>query len=351
MTLRCLSSFAGVGSLLLGDWLGWSHVAAIEKDPYCRAVLERRYPGLPIHIYAGKAPYAQYRGLVDIVTAGWPCQPLSLAGKQLGFNDPRDGWRHVVRALRVVRPGLLFGESVAAVLSHNGGRYFGRVLCDLSALGYDAEWLVLGADQAGAPHRRERCYILAHARRDRRSERSESDGGTQQSGQPTSQRHDADGRGPAMAAAEGGRRRRARQHERNAAGYVAPIAAGSCPRRDAEEGSAGVADADGSGSEVSGAIRRGRPDAVQCRGRAGNRRAQPALGRVPDGLADRMDWPARRGDWPAPPGEAAREWEAPRTCETHPGRTEAIRALGNGWVTAQAVLAWHILSARAGIAA
>lgn len=366
MTLRALAQFAGAAAPLLGVWLGWQHVAAVEKDPYCRAILAARFPGMPVHQYAGKAPYATYRGRIDILTAGWPCQPHSYAGKRLGARDKRDGWRHVVRALRYARPGLAFLENVPGVLSSAGGRYFGGCLADLDALGYDAEWVVLGADQAGAPHRRDRLFILAHASRNRRSERSESNRGSIGSGQQTPQRDDADGCGPAVAdASRGDRGQRGdvggipqgERSDHRAARRGSVMANAHGERLRAEQGreqtrqsdpgrrNDRVADADGSGSEEPGRVRKRTADAVLgCSGRP--RRAEPALGRSSHGLADWMDWPAARGDWPATPGEAPREWEAPRTCESTPGRPEAIRALGNGWVIPQVVLAWHLLSAR-----
>lgn len=278
---------------------------------------------------------------VRLLTGGWPCQPHSLAGKRLADADERDGWRSVVAALRHGRPDIAFLENVAGVLSSDDRRYWGGCLADLAGLGYDAEWLVLGANNAGADHRRRRLWILAWRRdvadslRDGRSARSESDGGPIGSGQQTSQRDNAHRCDPHVADADVERLRAEPRCEQ-------------ARELDAGWSEHGLADADAGSGQEPGGVRQRVADAVLGGGAEGRRRAEPTVGRVLDGLATGLDWPARRGDRPSAPGEAQRPWEAARTTASFLGRADAIRAIGNGWDIPCAVMAFNELMRRAG---
>ncbi len=165
--MRTLHLFAGAGGGLLADLiLGHDPVAAVEWDPYCCAVLRERategwFPNLQvwegdIRMFDASA----WKGRVDCVSAGFPCQPHSVAGKRRGAVDDRNLWPEVVRCLREIRPPWVFLENVPGIVS-NG--FIGTVLGDLAGLGYDARWTVLGADRVGAPHRRDRWWCLAYA--------------------------------------------------------------------------------------------------------------------------------------------------------------------------------------------
>jgi len=201
--LRELSLFTGIGGGLLGSLLlGWRTVAAVECDAYCRRLLCERggyvadavgrgcgtdgqhgglagLDGEPPHdgvsaqecdsfpVYPDVRTFdaAAWRGKVDIITGGFPCQPHSQAGKRLGGLDERDLWPDTVRVLRESGAGLGFFENVPGLLTSTDDRrlpMFGRILGDLSEAGFDAEWCVLGADDVGAPHRRKRLWILAY---------------------------------------------------------------------------------------------------------------------------------------------------------------------------------------------
>jgi len=113
-----------------------------------------------------------WRGRVDIVSAGYPCQPFSLAGKRGGEDDPRHLWPEVRRIIGDIRPRLVFLENVPGHISLG----FDSVLADLAALGFDAEWQTLSASEMGASHKRERLWVLAYAQsfggREGRSERA-----------------------------------------------------------------------------------------------------------------------------------------------------------------------------------
>jgi DNA (cytosine-5)-methyltransferase 1 len=167
-----LALFAGAGGGILGGvLLGWSTVCAVEIDPYCRGVLLRRQrdgllPMFPIWDDARTFDGRPWRGLVDVVSAGFPCQPFSVAGRRLGVDDERNMWPETIRIIREVGPRFALLENVPGLLVH---RYFGTILGDLAEAGYDAEWGMFSAAEVGAPHIRNRLWILA-GRNDDRSE-------------------------------------------------------------------------------------------------------------------------------------------------------------------------------------
>lgn len=164
--MRSLHLFAGAGGGLLADRiLGHTPVGAVELDPYCCAVLRARaadgwFPGLKVHeIDIRDFDPCEYAGSVDLVAGGFPCQDISAAGRGAGITGERSGlWSEFARVLRVVRPRFAFIEN-SPMLTLRG---LDVVLADLAALGFDAEWEVISAADAGAPHRRERIWILAH---------------------------------------------------------------------------------------------------------------------------------------------------------------------------------------------
>lgn len=163
-----LHLFAGTGGGILGGMLlGHTCVCAVEIEPYCRKVLLQRQrdgilPKFPIWDDVRTFDGKPWRGKIDVVCGGFPCQDISCAGKGAGIGGARSGlWSEFARIVREVRPRYVFVEN-SPMLARRG---LGRVLGDLSESGYDAEWLVMGADDCGAPHRRKRMWILAHSRR------------------------------------------------------------------------------------------------------------------------------------------------------------------------------------------
>ncbi len=162
MSLTYLSLFSGVGGLDLGlDRAGWSCVGQVEIDPYCRAVLERHWPEVPRHDdVRTAADWWLGRGgaAVDMVAGGFPCQPVSAMGKRRAQDDPRWGWPWFFNVVCAVRPRYVLVENVLGLLDTG----FGDVLGDLASIGFDAEWSVLSACAFGAPHARERLFVLAY---------------------------------------------------------------------------------------------------------------------------------------------------------------------------------------------
>ena len=169
--LRELALFAGAGGGILGGLLlGWRTVCAVEIDPYARSVLlARQNDGTlapfpvwdDIRTFDGTA----WRGAVDVVSGGFPCQDISAAGSGAGIEGERSGlWREMARIIREVRPRFAFVEN-SPILTSRG---LGTVLGDLAEMGFDARWGVLGADDCGAPHVRKRIWIMANTTSERR---------------------------------------------------------------------------------------------------------------------------------------------------------------------------------------
>lgn len=174
--MRELSLFSGAGGGLLGSYLlGWRPVGYVEQNDYCQRVIAARItdgilPDAPIFgdvrsfIRDGYA--TSYQGMVDVITAGFPCQPFSLAGKRKGGSDKRNLWPATIQCIRLVRPRYALLENVPGLLVH---RYFGTILRTLAESGYSASWRVLSAAECGAPHLRKRLWIVAYDASDRRS--------------------------------------------------------------------------------------------------------------------------------------------------------------------------------------
>ena len=161
-----LHLFAGAGGGILGGMLlGHTPVCAVEIEPYCRKVLLQRQrdgilPRFPIWDDVKTFDGRPWRGQVDIVAGGFPCQDISAAGKGEGISGKRSGlWGEMARIIGEVRPAFAFVENSPLLV----GRGLTRVLGDLAEMGYDAKWCVLGACDAGAYHKRERIWILAHS--------------------------------------------------------------------------------------------------------------------------------------------------------------------------------------------
>lgn len=157
--MRAGSLFSGVAGLdraaesVLGAEAAWF----VEHDPAASKVLAYRYPGVPNY---GDITTVNWETVepVDVITAGFPCQDISNAGRQAGIEGARSGlWSHVVGAVRVLRPRYLLVENVSALVV----RGLDRVLADLASVGFDAEWTCLRASDVGACHRRERVFLVA----------------------------------------------------------------------------------------------------------------------------------------------------------------------------------------------
>jgi DNA (cytosine-5)-methyltransferase 1 len=150
--------FAGIGGFSLGlERAGMTCKWQVEIDSYARAVLGKHWPKVPKHEDVRTFPPPEGEWGVDVICGGFPCQDISVAGKGAGLAGARSGlWSEFARIIGELRPRYVIVENVAALLA----RGMGTVLGDLSTLGYDAEWHVISAASVGAPHRRERVWIV-----------------------------------------------------------------------------------------------------------------------------------------------------------------------------------------------
>lgn len=163
--MREIALFAGAGGGVLGSHLaGWRTVCAVEISDFCRRVLRARIadghlPEMELHDDVRTFQGGPWRGRVDIISGGFPCQDISSAGKGAGIAGERSGlWREFARIIGEAAPPLVLVENSPLLT----GRGLDVVLRDLAALGYDASWGVFSAAAAGAPHRRERLWLLAY---------------------------------------------------------------------------------------------------------------------------------------------------------------------------------------------
>ena len=317
--------FSGIGGLDLGlEWAGLGPVIwQVEREPFCRAVLAKHWPGAE-RFEDVCAVGSHCLRPVDLICGGFPCQDLSYAGKGAGLAGERSGlWREYARIVCELRPRFVVVENVSALLS----RGLGTVLGDLAALGYDAEWHCVRASDVGAPHRRERLFVVAYPnavwqlqqeRRESNERRWASNGG--------------ECRVLAHADSEGQRQAEGRSEP----GRVAQ------PCGDDQA----VAHADFAGLEGRGEPERSggdewltwpggapRPDYRHEGG------AQSSVG------GPTARFPGRVARWPAGPGEAQKDWEAPRVTEGRKAftpeerivrraeqRAAKLKALGNAVV-------------------
>lgn len=265
-----LSLFSGAGGGLLGTkLLGFKCVGYVEQDEYCQRVLRARIrdgflDDAPIFSDVRAFNGLPYRGRVDCVSAGFPCQPFSVAGRKQGADDARNLWPDTVRIIGEVRPSVALLENVPGLISSG---YFGTILSDLAEAGYDVRWLCLSAGEVGAPHIRKRLWILA-TDADREHLRQQHRGGLGPSGESS-------------ILARG-------------VGAQEPVADADCERKPQPQG-----------------------DVPHERRRAANGswwNSEPAVGRVVDGLANRL---------------------------------VQLRALGNGQVPRVVVEAWERLTTEA----
>ena len=189
------SLFSGIGGAeLAASWLGWTNVFHCEIQEFQQKVLEYWFPNSISYEDITKTDFKEWRGQIDVLTGGFPCQPFSVAGKRKGAEDNRYLWREMLRAIRQIQPTWVVGENVAGLLSmvqpgkaikvgraddlfdenfiyRTEQQFTIDAICeDLECAGYSVQPIVIPACAVGAPHRRDRVWIIAH----RTNARSES---------------------------------------------------------------------------------------------------------------------------------------------------------------------------------
>ena len=310
-----LALFAGAGGGILGGHLlGWRTVCAVEWDAYAASVLVQRQndgclPPFPVWDDVQTFDGRPWRGRVDVISGGFPCQDISSAGKGAGIAGERSGmWGHMARIVGEVRPRNVFVENSPMLV----GRGLARVLSDLASLGYDAKWGVLGAHHVAAPHKRDRMWIVGrHANSDNeRTEREIPKQNTITSGVCEDVAHTASARfqargGDRMGAEHGPCRN---EGQLESASSQTPVAHSECKGLEGQSGN----EQGGSkpGRKRAKARRSVSSQSIYAGSHSNWWDIEPKLGRVAHGVAHRVD---------------------------------RLRAIGNGQVPACAALAWKIL--------
>lgn len=194
----------GIGACeLAATWMGWENLFSCEIDEFCNKVLKHHYPKATHYGNIFEQDFREWRGRVDVLTAGFPCQPFSCAGKRNGAEDDRYLWPEVLRVISEVRPTWFIGENVGGIITmvlpgeetkvgsytdvcgesytmyEKRQRYvIEQIRIDLASIGYSVQPVVIPACAVGAPHRRDRVWFLA-----RRNDVTDTDGaGLQETG-------------------------------------------------------------------------------------------------------------------------------------------------------------------------
>jgi DNA (cytosine-5)-methyltransferase 1 len=332
-----LSLYSGVGGMDLGaHYAGLETVAMCEADPWNRSILNRHWPGVPVYESDEQVTIESLRALgiehVDIVAGGPPCQPFSVAGKQAGVVDPRHRWPQMARIVDELRPAYVVVENVAG-FSDVAEQL---VRADLESLGYRTVRFDVPAASVGAPHKRERIFVVGYAdcaREDTRSEEGASRHPTGESGgRAVAHAYDLRESQP-----EGCLRNERGRSGDGSSGTVADSdSAGRGERRGAESVRAELAPVERSGDDWMGdtserGLRRwpaSRQSGQPPFANEGSRTAgtpEPRLGRDAGRTPDRMDTLR----WPAPRGAAQHGWEPPRVTSEKHERRKRLKALGN----------------------
>lgn len=161
--MRHGSLFTGIGGFdLAADWMGYGTVFQVEIDEFCTKILEKHWPNVKRYKDIRKFDGTKYRGAIDIISGGFPCQPFSQAGKRQGEKDNRYLWPEMFRVIKEVKPTFVVGENVVSLISLENGKILERIFFDLENEGYTVESFIIPACSIGAWHRRDRIWIIAY---------------------------------------------------------------------------------------------------------------------------------------------------------------------------------------------
>ncbi len=159
------SLFSGIGGFdLAAQWMGWENAFHCEINPFGKRVLKYYWPKSFSYDDITKTDFTIWRGRIDVLSGGFPCQPYSQAGKRLGKEDDRHLWPEMLRAIREIQPRYVVGENVRGLTNWNGGLVFDEVQAVLEAENYEVLPFLLPACAVKAPHRRDRIWFIAHAK-------------------------------------------------------------------------------------------------------------------------------------------------------------------------------------------
>ncbi|MEE4566852.1 DNA cytosine methyltransferase [Paenibacillus polymyxa] len=342
--MRKLSLFSGIGGIdLAAHWAGMETVAFCEREPFPQAVLRKHWPDIPIYddVCTLTADRLREDGIlgdnrtIDIISAGYPCQPFSNAGKRRGEEDDRHLWPEVARLLSEIRPRWFLGENVAGHITLG----LDIVLSDLEGIGYTTQTFVIPSAAVNAPHRRDRVFIVGHTERSgcsrqsrRRTEQVTSNGHSQLEEESlsnaTSKRLERNAgtkllgecSGPSLCGQNVA-------HTKGESSGGLPIREESTDTRPSC-GCENVAYSSSSGQQERHATavtdRAGYGSGGANEGRS-HRTAQSRLGGMLNGLSRKLD----EHRWPAALGQEQYNWEPPRVATGIKNRVGRLKALGN----------------------
>ncbi len=158
------SLFSGIGGFdLAAEWMGWENIFHCEWNEFGRKVLTYYWPKAQSYEDITKTDFNIYRGRIDILSGGFPCQPYSGAGKRLGKEDDRHLWPEMLRAIREIQPSFVVAENVLGLVNWNEGLVFHEVQADLEVEGYEVQPFVLPACAVNGQHRRDRVWFIAYS--------------------------------------------------------------------------------------------------------------------------------------------------------------------------------------------
>jgi len=158
------SLFSGIGGFdLAAEWMQWDNVFHCEWAEFPRKILHHYWPEAVSYADITQTDFNVHKGAIDVLTGGFPCQPYSAAGKRKGKDDDRHLWPHMLRAIREIRPTYVVGENVFGLTTWNGGVVLEEVCAELEAEGYAVQPFIIPACAVGAPHRRDRIWIVAYS--------------------------------------------------------------------------------------------------------------------------------------------------------------------------------------------
>ena len=156
------SLFSGIGGFdLAAEWAGFTNLFNCEWEEFPRKVLKHHFPNAKQYEDIKDFNATDYNGRIDILSGGFPCQPFSVAGKRKGSEDERHLWPEMLRVIGECKPRWVVGENVRGLVSWSDGLVFQEVCADLEALGYSVQSFIIPACATGAPHRRDRVWIVA----------------------------------------------------------------------------------------------------------------------------------------------------------------------------------------------
>lgn len=312
--MKALSLFSGIGGIdLAAEWAGIETVAFCEREPFPQRVLRKHWPDVPIYddvcTLTKERLEADGIGAIELIHGGYPCQPFSNAGKRRGKEDDRHLWPEVRRLIASIRPRWFVGENVAGHVTLG----LDDVLSDLEALGYAARAFILPASSVGAPHRRDRVFIVGYA--ESFPKRGLPCGAGAADSRPACSSEN-------VADSEGKRCGEAREHfarsEKRASRCRSDVADSSSSSRQQK-------------CNATTFTSRSRHSSRGDNAGRSIRTVESRMGRVLDGLSARMDG----FRWPAGRGQQQYDWEPPRVKSGVKQRVGRLKGLGNAVVPAQ----------------